>query len=229
MSKIKIKALIAAFALWSFMVTVSAAGAIVLGGNYASAFKVDDTRLDKIFIPNSSLENVINNIDFSKQNYNTYQNANIVKSNVYVTKTVLPTELYIPKLDRRLNVQNPQTRNIDILNLKLKEAVLRYDGTGTLAENSRNMLIFGHSSYLPYVKNKMYKAFNKVETLLPGDLIIVTGNDGKKYTYSVKKVRNVKAGNFNVQINTARKTLTLVTCNVLGAKEDRWIIEAVAN
>ncbi len=228
MSSMKIKAVIAGLALWSFLVTVSSAGAIVLGGNYASAFKVNVT-MQEPFLQRNSLDDVINNIDFASENYNTYRNARIKKSRVYVAKTVLPTELYIPKLDRKLNVQNPQTRNIDILNLKLKEAVLRYDGTGTLAENSRNMLIFGHSSYLPYVKNKMYKAFNKVETLLPGDLIVVTGDDGKKYTYSVKKVRSVKAGDFSIQIDTNRKTLTLVTCNVLGAKEDRWIVEAVAN
>ena len=123
---------------------------------------------------------------------------------------------------------NPQTTDIDKLNALLKKGIIRYVGTGVLSENARNMLVFGHSSHLPMVKNPMYKAFNYIETLKPGDTIVVTGDDNKKYFYKVQGVRLAKASTEQININTNEKMLTLITCNVLAAKEDRWIVTAIA-
>lgn len=143
-------------------------------------------------------------------------------------KTVLPVQIYIKDLDRKIKVDNPQSTKISDLNAGLKKAVLRYPGTATLNESGRNMLIFGHSSHLPIDKvfNKMYRAFNGIEKLKRGSKIYIYGDDGKTYVYSVYKVSRKSANNDVVYIATKEKKLTLITCDNFGAKEDRWVVEA---
>ena len=141
---------------------------------------------------------------------------------------VLPYKIYIPALKKSLKVHSPSSTKISVLNKGLKKAVLRYPGTATLNESSRNMVIFGHSSHLPtdMVFNQMYRAFNGIEKLRYGRHIVLYGSDGYKYVYAVRSVRKVKASRAKIEINTPKKTLTLITCDNFGAKEDRWIVKS---
>lgn len=135
-----------------------------------------------------------------------------------------PTRIIIPSLNKDLPLQNPVTRNIDSLTEVLKTAPARYIDSAMLGEKG-NMILFGHSSHLPVVKNQMYKAFNDIEFLTEGDTIIVMGG-GSEYLYRVTGVREVDAREGIIDLSKDRARLTLVTCNTFGEKTARWIVEA---
>ena len=139
--------------------------------------------------------------------------------------SVLPTSIIISSIDLDLPVQNPQTRDIADLDEFLKDGPVRYMDSARLGEKG-NVLIFAHTSHLPVVKNQMYKAFNRVPELSPGDTITVQG-EGRSYVYSVKSVRKANAEDAIIDLSpTLGKKLTLVTCDTLTSKSSRFILEA---
>lgn len=136
----------------------------------------------------------------------------------------LPIALSIAVLDRAVPVLNPTSAEVAVLDAALLEGVVRHPGSAKLGEDG-NVLILGHSSYLPTVFNKNYQAFNGINTLKWGDEISVTSGDFR-YAYRVTKVYEAKASAVTVPTSGVGKRLTLVTCDNFGAKEDRFIIEA---
>lgn len=149
--------------------------------------------------------------------------------------TMTPAEVEIPvaiKPDRiragaiglDLNVQNPETRDIAALDEILKDGPARYVDSALLGQNG-NILIFAHSSRLPVIHNQMYKAFNRVAELKPGETITVSG-EGKEYLYSVTSVRRANAEEELISLAPEGKKLTLVTCDTLTSKSSRFIVEA---
>ena len=141
------------------------------------------------------------------------------------SKTVLPDKIMIPAIGLDLPVQNPSTRDIAALDTVLKNGPVRYVDSAKLGEKG-NVLIFAHSSRLPIVRNQMFRAFNRVYELSPGDTITMTGG-GKSYVYSVLSVRSGNAGDELIDLSPKQGTrLTLVTCDTLTSKESRWILEA---
>ncbi len=153
----------------------------------------------------------------------------VPSQNVFIEGGIMPTRVIIPALDINLPVENAQTNDIDILNDLLTRAVVRYSTSGTIGVQGENMLIFGHSSYLPIVRNQLYKAFNGIQDLVAGEVIHVLGNNGATYSYTVATVRHASATEDAVPIHVADDTsmLTLLTCDTFGKKSDRWIVTAV--
>ncbi|MBV9159239.1 MAG: sortase [Candidatus Kaiserbacteria bacterium] len=142
-------------------------------------------------------------------------------------KTQLPVHITIGRVGVDLPVQNPSTTNVDALDALLVKGPARYIDSAKLGE-SGNMIIFAHSSHLPVVHNQMYKAFNQIPNMKPGDTIRLRGEDGTNYLYSVTSVRSADV-NDNVSISLARDQgtkLTLVTCDTLTGKSARFILEA---
>ncbi|MDO8562103.1 MAG: sortase, partial [bacterium] len=138
---------------------------------------------------------------------------------------VLPDRIVISAINMDLLIQNPATKDIDALTEVLKAGPARYVDSAKLGENG-NMLLFGHSSLLPVVHNQMYKAFNNISKLKVGDTITVFG-DGKEYLYSVTTVRETDSTKEIIDLSAEKGTrITLVTCNTLGEKTARWIVEA---
>lgn len=137
----------------------------------------------------------------------------------------LPERIVISAIGMDLPVQNTATKDIDALTEVLKNGPARYVDSAKLGEEG-NMLVFGHSSQLPVVRNQMYKAFNNISKLKSGDTISVFG-DGKEYLYSVESVWEGDADEDVIDLSRAKGArLTLVTCNTLGEKSARWIVEA---
>lgn len=136
----------------------------------------------------------------------------------------LPTRIEIPSIGVAATISNPNTTNIQALDQALLAGAVRYPGTGKLGEKG-NVLIFGHSSYLPVVHNQSYKAFNDIQHLKAGDIITVYG-DGQAYLYEVETVEetNTTEGEIRLDVNSAK--LTLATCDTFGAKSDRFIVTA---
>jgi len=139
--------------------------------------------------------------------------------------SALPKKIEIPAIDMSLTIQNPSTRDIEKLNNVLVNGPARYIDSAKLGEQG-NMIVFGHSSRLPVVRNQMYKAFNDISELKAGDAITVTGEDGSKYLYLVTTVRTADAEEDVISLSKDSTRLTLVTCNVLKEKTSRFIVEA---
>lgn len=141
-----------------------------------------------------------------------------------VSEPVLPTIMYIEKLDKTIEVLNPTSRLIADLDNALLDGVVRHPDSATLDQEG-NVFILGHSSYLPNVLNRNFQAFNGIQNLEWGDTIEVTG-DSITYIYRVEKVYQAKASEVVVPIADTGNMLTLATCNSFGSTDDRYIIEA---
>jgi sortase (surface protein transpeptidase) len=137
-----------------------------------------------------------------------------------------PTRMKIQAIDLDHAIQNPTTTNLKELDELTKKGPARHPLSGKLGED-RNMILFGHSSRLPVVHNQMYKAFNRLSELTPGDTIEIIGENGKTYLYSVTVVRkaDTKAFSENFVAHPLKK-LYLITCNNADGKSARYIVEA---
>jgi len=136
----------------------------------------------------------------------------------------LPTAMYIKKLDKTIEILNPQSRTLADLDEALLDGAVRHPDSATLHQEG-TMFILGHSSYLPRVNNKNFQAFNGIQNLEWGDTIEVTGA-GKTYVYRVDRVYKAKASELTVPIATPGHKLTIATCNSFGSTDDRHIVEA---
>ena len=102
----------------------------------------------------------------------------------------------------------------------------RYPTSAELGQDNGNVVIFGHSSYLPVVRNQAYKTFDGIQNLKAGDLIIVYSSD-EAYTYTVAAVQKESAASdAGIPLAVSGKILTLATCNSFGAKSDRFVVTA---
>ena len=139
--------------------------------------------------------------------------------------TALPGRIVIPAIGLDLPISNPATRDLASLDAILQKGPARYVDSAKLGEKG-NVLIFAHSSRLPVVHNQMYRAFNDISELSPGDTITITG-EGKSYLYTVKSVRRGNASDEIIDLSPKNGTsLTLVTCDTLTSKDSRWILDA---
>lgn len=135
-----------------------------------------------------------------------------------------PTRIVFPSLEREVRVVNPTSTNVAILDAALQSGAVRYPTSAKLGEEG-NVVIFGHSSYLPVVHNGSYKAFNGIQDLMKGERIRVEG-DGHAYVYAVEKVYTANAGADAIPLTSTGRTLTLVTCDSFASKEDRFVVVA---
>lgn len=139
---------------------------------------------------------------------------------------ILPERIVIPEIGMDLPVQNIESRDIEVLYDELKSGPIRYVDSARLGEKG-NVLIFGHSSRLPIVKNQMYKAFNRISELERGDVIRVSGG-GREYLYSVVAVEpmDIKDPTSVISLTKDAKRLTLVTCDTQTGKTARFVLTA---
>lgn len=136
----------------------------------------------------------------------------------------LPVRIEIDALGKSVSVLNPTSRSVADLDAALLEGVVRHPDSADFNEPG-NMLILGHSSYLPNVFNKNYQAFNGLQDLAWGDTIRVFSAD-REYIYRVDRVYEAKASAVVVPNSRGKAKLTLATCNSFGSKDDRFIVEA---
>ncbi len=136
----------------------------------------------------------------------------------------LPERVVIDALGTDVEVFNPDTINVAELDAVLLNGVARHPLSGDFQDKG-NMLIFGHSSYLPNVLNSNFQAFNGVQKLTWGDKIRVESNDMVS-EYRVDRVYEAKASDTVIDNARGEATLTLVTCNSFATTDDRFIVEA---
>ena len=140
------------------------------------------------------------------------------------SKLSKPVRLVISSVGIEGQVLNPEKSDIKVLDEALLKGAVRYPGSGTL-ESSQNILIFGHSSDLKVIHNQNFKIFNGLKFLKAGDEIKLY-SENKEYVYKVDSVRLAMAEEEKVTFSDERK-LILSTCNTFGAKEERYVVEAI--
>jgi LPXTG-site transpeptidase (sortase) family protein len=136
----------------------------------------------------------------------------------------VPTKIEIPAINLAASIANPSTTNIEALDRELLRGAVRYPTSAKLGE-AGNVVLFGHSSYLPVVKNQAYKTFNGIQKLAVGDVITVFSS-GTAYTYKVKTVSKESAKDAVIPLAVVGKVLTLSTCDSFGAATDRFVVVA---
>lgn len=141
-----------------------------------------------------------------------------------VERVEFPTRIQISAIDLTATVVNPSTRVIAELDKALLSGVVRYPTSAKLGE-AGNVVLFGHSSYLPVVGNRAYKAFNDIQKLAIGDTVTVSSS-GTAYTYRVREVSKKSADDAAILLDVSGRVLTLVTCDSFGAKTDRFVVTA---
>ncbi len=160
----------------------------------------------------------------------TLQTSPLVSNESATTRSVkkfvkeLPVKIKISKINLAVNVSNPDTTNADRLDKELLSGAVRYPKSAKLGEIG-NVIIFGHSSYLPVVYNQAYKTFDGIQKLVKGNHIKVY-SDTTIYVYSVDTVSKEDATSATILLAVSRPTLTLSTCDSFGKKSERFIVKA---
>ncbi|MES2226040.1 MAG: sortase [Patescibacteria group bacterium] len=137
----------------------------------------------------------------------------------------LPTKVESPSIKLSVSVSDPTSTDVEQLDHALLNGAVRYPTSAKLGENG-NVIIFGHSSYLPIVNNKNFKAFDGIQNLKAGDRITVTGS-AHTYVYAVESVVKANAAaDDSIPLTVSGSKLTLATCNSFGEKSDRFVVTA---
>ena len=147
-----------------------------------------------------------------------------LEQKVSLLERALPERIVINTIGVDVAINNPNSRNIDILNESLKSGSVRYPDSGLLGERT-NMLLFGHSSNLPIVRNGNYKAFNKLDELKIEDRVSVFSNT-HEFIYEVTSVEEADASDAFVNFESNKRELTLSTCDNFGDLNDRFVVRA---
>mgnify|MGYP001566130658 FL=1 len=136
----------------------------------------------------------------------------------------LPVRIVAKSIGLDKTVANPDATDVAALDAALLGGTVRYPTSAKLGEEG-TVLIFGHSSYLPIVRNQNYKAFNGIQKLKAGETVSVY-SDTTEYRYTVTGVRLANATEDVIELPATGKFLTLVTCDSFGTKSDRFVVTA---
>lgn len=136
----------------------------------------------------------------------------------------LPIKIEIPAINLSASIVNPTTTDISILDQNLLTGAVRYPTSAKLGEEG-NVVLFGHSSYLPVVRNQAYKTFNGIQKLVAGDVVTVYSS-GTAYTYRVRSFTKESTNDAGIPLSVTGRVLTLSTCDSFGAKTDRFVVVA---
>jgi len=151
----------------------------------------------------------------------------VAVANTNVTPQIspeLPTKIEIQAIGLSATIANPTTTNVEVLDDDLLMGAVRYPTSAKLGEEG-NVVLFGHSSYLPIVGNQAYKTFNGIQKLVVGDVVMMYSSD-TAYTYKVKSVTKESANEAVIPLSVHGKILTLSTCNSFAEKTDRFVVTA---
>ncbi len=156
----------------------------------------------------------------------TFTSTPVVSAHVVPLKvhTENPIRIVIPSVGVSASVSNPNTTNAKILDKELLSGAVRYPHSALLGERG-NVILFGHSSYLPVVWNPAYKTFDGVQNLHKGARVLAYSST-TVYEYAVDSVEKKNTTTGAINLSVTGKILTLATCNVFGKKSDRFIVTA---
>ena len=135
-----------------------------------------------------------------------------------------PVRVVAADINLDTTVANPTTTNLAALDVLLLKGAVRYPSSAPLGVEG-TMLIFGHSSYLPVVRNQAYKTFDGIQDLKTGQIISVYSST-REYRYKVVGVRVANAENDSIELVATGQHLVLVTCDTFASKSHRFVVTA---
>ncbi len=135
-----------------------------------------------------------------------------------------PVKIEIPAISLAATIADPASTDPAVLDNLLLSGAVRYPTSAKLNENG-NVVLFGHSSYLPIVRNQAYKTFDGIQKLHAGDIIIVYSSH-QVYEYPVRSVAKESADSGVIPLSVSGRVLTLSTCNSFATKSDRFVVTA---
>lgn len=138
-------------------------------------------------------------------------------------ETWASARIIIPRIQVDFPVVFPTSHDLDTLNADLLKGAVHYPDSA-MPGRTGNALLFGHSTMLP-ARNPAYKVFSRLKELNQGDLVAIR-SDNREYAYFVTKVEIKQAGDAEINLASDKKILTLSTCNIIGGKESRYVVEA---
>lgn len=138
----------------------------------------------------------------------------------------LKPNIIAPDIGLKAAIVFPASANLDVLNNALTRGVVHYPGSALPGE-AGNVFLFGHSTGLKVVNNKNFAVFNNLARLKAGDIVRLRYGS-REYWYQVRSLAIKKAGEALVDLHpqAGQRLLTLSTCRIFGAKEDRYVVEA---
>ena len=146
------------------------------------------------------------------------------KADAQVSETWTAPRIIIPKILVDSPIRLPSSNNLALLNAELLKGAVHYPYS-VMPGQTGNVLLFGHSSMLKVTRNKAYQVFSNLKELKQGDLIRIH-SDSTEYVYVVIGGKITKADNTRINLTSDKKILTLSTCNIIGGKESRYVVEA---
>lgn len=124
-----------------------------------------------------------------------------------------------------ISVLNPVSTDKDVLETAMLTSAVRYPTSALLGQEGTVMLL-GHSSNIPFVRNKGYKAFNGLQNLKKGAVVSVY-SDRSEYRFAVTGIRLVKSESGIVDLRPNGKDLKLITTDLRDTSfNTRWLVEA---
>lgn len=142
----------------------------------------------------------------------------------YATASSSEPRIIISAIGLNTAIELPKSADLDILNTALLSGPVYYPGSGEPGHVG-NVFIFGHSSLLSVVHNQNFKIFNGLKDLKSGDVIRLQWRD-TEYWYQVETVAIEKADDAHIDLATDKRLLTLSTCQIIGGKENRYVVQA---
>lgn len=135
-----------------------------------------------------------------------------------------PIRLLIEKIGVDAPVENPQSRDVAVLDNALLKGVVHYPGSGSL-ENNTNLFLFGHSTNWLAVHNQAFKSLNRLGELQLGDKIKLF-SEKKEYIYKIVNISLVDQNETLVKFEAGKRKLTISTCDTFGKRNARFVVTA---
>lgn len=104
-----------------------------------------------------------------------------------------------------------------------REGIMHLENTGVPWQEGSNTFIVGHA--LGFMRTKVPYVFYKLDTMRPGDEIIVKDTAGEEYIYRVYDFMTVRPADYWVTYPVSgRTTISLQTCTPIPTFENRLIV-----
>ncbi|MBD3282281.1 MAG: sortase [Candidatus Portnoybacteria bacterium] len=154
------------------------------------------------------------------QKYTSIEHTNIIQKQ----KLTRPDRIIIPKIGVDAPVILPQGTSEPLLQKALEKGTIFWPESSLLGENG-TMVILGHSSAYPWYQGQYGSIFSLLNQLQPGDEIILIA-ENKKYKYQMVGKEIKAPEDFNIQRETDKSTLYLISCWPVNTAWKRIAIKA---
>ena len=139
--------------------------------------------------------------------------------------SAVPNRVVIPSLHINAPLVEPRGNSDREFETALAGGIVHYPGTAGPGEQG-TCYLFGHSSDYPWAAGKYKAVFALLPSIKTGQQVILFGQDGKPYIYTVTGTKVVAANEIQYvqQKDLSKKQLILQTSYPLGTAAKRFLV-----